>query len=294
MTAIHIHLICVALVAVDFVARTWRMQWILKALGHSLGFGTVFIHSALGETASSLTPLRLGGEPARIWAMTREGVPMTVGVVSIGVELLVMTPVMLLGAAVLFVVLAPEWWGSVGAAIVAGMKQGWRWIALVGVIIIAAWMLMHRLAPAASATLRREVAAARLYARGMPRWALIASVPLTLVSAASRTAILPVLASTLPYDIPIAAVVVGSFVLLFSQLVLPTPAGAGVVELGFLGGAAGEMGTNETTLLLIWRFYTTVIGVALGLILAGHRYGWGPLLARRARAPLHDADIRQQ
>ena len=219
---------------------------------------------------------------------------MTVGVVSIGVELLVMTPVMLVGSAVLFGVLAPEWWGSVGPAIAVEMKQSWRWVALITALVIVAWALTHRLAPAASAALRREVAAARLYARGMPRWPLVACVPLTLVSAAARIAILPMLALTLPYDLPIAAVVVGSFVLLFSQLVLPTPAGAGVVELGFLGGAAGEMGADETTLLLVWRFYTTIVGVALGFVLAGHRYGWGPLLARRMGTPPPAAETRRQ
>ena len=290
MTLLHAHVACIALVAVDFVARTWRMQWLLAGLGQRLPFREVFIHSALGEAASSLAPLRLGGEPARIWAMTRAGVPATVGVVGIGVELLVMTPVILLGSAVLFVVLAPEWWDSVGPAILSGVKRSWPWVALVGAMIVGAGSLLHRRAPAASAALRREMAAAGLYARSMPRWPLLASVPLTLASAAARIAILPTLAATLPYDLPMAAVIVGSFVLLFSQLVLPTPAGAGVVELGFLGGAAGEMGAGETTLLFVWRFYTTIIGIVLGFVLAGYRYGWQTLLARRVGAAALAAD----
>ncbi len=294
MTAIHAHLICIALVAVDFLARTWRMQWLLAGLGRRLPFSEVFVHSVLGEAASSLTPLRLGGEPARIWAMTKAGVPMRVGVVSIGVELLVMTPVTLLGAAVLFVVLAPEWWGSVGPAIAAGMRQGWRWVAAIVVVLVVAWALMHRLAPPAGAALRREIAAARLYARGMSPWPLIASVPLTIMSAAARVAILPALALTLPYDLPMGAVVIGSFALLFSQLLLPMPAGAGVVELGFLGGAAGEMGADETALLLVWRFYTTVLGVVLGVVLAGHRYGWSVVIARRLGVSTPAAETRPQ
>ena len=283
MTLVHAHLICIVLVIVDFVARTWRMQWLLKGLGHRLPFGEVFVHSVLGEAASSLTPLRLGGEPARIWAMTKAGVPVTLGVVGIGAEIIVMTPVTLIGAAALVVLLAPEWWGSVGPAIVDGVRQSWRWVVATGALIVVAWALMRRLAPTAGAALRREVAAARLYVRGMPRWPLIASMPLTLLSAAARIAILPVLALTLSYDLPLGPVVVGSFMLLYSQLLLPTPAGAGVVELGFLGGAAGEMGADETSLLIAWRFYTTILGVVLGILLAGHRYGWALLLARRAR-----------
>lgn len=283
MSVLQAHLICIALVGADFVARTWRMQWLLVGLRHPLPFGQVFVHTLLGEAASSLTPLRLGGEPARAWAMTREGVPVTVGVVGIGVELLVMTPVMIGGAALVFLVLAPDWWSSVGPTISGGVRRHWPWVMLVAATLVVAWLLMHRVAPAAGAALRRELAAARMYIRELPRWPLIACALLTVVSAAARVAILPVLALTLPYHSPTGTVVVGSFVLLFSQLVLPTPAGVGAVELGFLGGAAGEMGADEARLLFVWRFYTTILGIILGLALAGHRYGWS-VLARRGGA----------
>ena len=69
----------------------------------------------------------------------------------------------------------------------------------------------------------------------------------------------------------------GSFALLYSQLILPTPSGAGAVELGFLGGAAGDLGHNEGWLLLAWRFYTNGIGVLLGVWLAANVYGWPAL-----------------
>ena len=76
----------------------------------------------------------------------------------------------------------------------------------------------------------------------------------------------------------------GSFALLYSQLVLPTPSGAGAVELGFLGGAAGDLGSGEGWLLLAWRFYTNGIGVVLwAWSLAGLRiYGWPALRAASA------------
>jgi uncharacterized membrane protein YbhN (UPF0104 family) len=76
--------------------------------------------------------------------------------------------------------------------------------------------------------------------------------------------------------------VLGSFALLYSQMVLPTPSGAGAVELGFLGGAAGDLGTGTGWLLLAWRFYTNGIGVLLGIALAVHAYGW-PVLRQLAR-----------
>jgi uncharacterized membrane protein YbhN (UPF0104 family) len=107
----------------------------------------------------------------------------------------------------------------------------------------------------------------------MPAWPLLAGIPLTVLSLAARIAILPVLALTLPEPPPLGPLTFGSFTLLYSQFVLPTPSGAGVVDLGFLGGAAGDLGEHEASLLLAWRFYTTFVLVALGLILAVRQYG---------------------
>jgi uncharacterized membrane protein YbhN (UPF0104 family) len=59
-------------------------------------------------------------------------------------------------------------------------------------------------------------------------------------------------------------------------MVLPTPSGAGVVDLGFMGGAAGQLGSNGS-LLLAWRFYTTGLGVLLGVWFAAKIYGWPAL-----------------
>jgi uncharacterized membrane protein YbhN (UPF0104 family) len=116
----------------------------------------------------------------------------------------------------------------------------------------------------------------------MPLWPLVASLPLTFLNLATRVAILPVLALTLPSPPEIGPLLVGSFGLLYSQLILPTPSGAGAVELGFLGGAAGDLGGRAGWLLLAWRFYTNGVGVVLGIGLAAHAYGW-PALRRLAR-----------
>jgi uncharacterized membrane protein YbhN (UPF0104 family) len=116
----------------------------------------------------------------------------------------------------------------------------------------------------------------------MPRWPLIASLPLSAYAMAARIAILPVLASTLPSPPAPGAVIFGSFALLYSQMILPTPSGAGVVELGFLGGAAGELGAEEGWILLAWRFYTNGVGLLLGIWLAASIYGW-PFLRKLLR-----------
>jgi len=116
-------------------------------------------------------------------------------------------------------------------------------------------------------------------------------VPLTVLNVATRVAILPLLAVTLSSPPPLGATVVGSFALLYSQAVLPTPAGAGAVELSFLGGAAGNLGSREASLLVMWRLYTTLLPVVLGLVLGVYRYGWAVVpSAIRTRLGIHVDD----
>jgi uncharacterized membrane protein YbhN (UPF0104 family) len=283
-----IHAICLALVAADFVTRTWRTQCFLRALGQPLPFREVFIQSALGETASSLTPLRLGGEPARAWAMRRLGVPASAAIVCVGVEFVAMMAVVAAVAVGLTLTLAPQWWAAAGPELVRSALGGWPWLVGMVAAMGAAWWLVHVLAPSTAAALRREISAAREHARELGAWPYAASVPLTVLNVATRVAILPLLAVTLSSPPPPGATVVGSFALLYSQAILPTPAGAGAVELSFLGGAAGNLGSAEASLLVMWRIYTALLPVVLGLALGGHRYGWAVVPAQiRARLGIH-------
>ena len=69
---------------------------------------------------------------------------------------------------------------------------------------------------------------------------------LTLVNLGARVAILPVLVSTLPDPPPLGAVTMASFALLYSQLILPTPSGAGAVAVAFhLRVVLGEVEANN-------------------------------------------------
>jgi len=97
---------------------------------------------------------------------------------------------------------------------------------------------------------------------------------MTVVNLVTRTAILPVLAMALPDPPAFGPMMLGSFALLYSQLVLPTPAGVGGVEFGFLAGAAGSFSQHEGLLLLLWRFFTVGFGVLVGGIFLVRLYGW--------------------
>ena len=159
----------------------------------------------------------------------------------------------------------------------------WKVHTLVVVLAsVVAWRYARRVTSPVAHQLRRPVRRARVYWRRMPRWPLLASIPLSAINLATRVAILPILALTLPEPPPMGPMLLGSFALLYSQLVLPTPSGAGAVELGFLGGAAGDLGEHQGWLLLAWRFYTNGVGVALGIWLAAQIYGW-PALRKLVR-----------
>jgi uncharacterized membrane protein YbhN (UPF0104 family) len=275
MTPVQAHLICLGLVAADLLARAWRIQWIIRALGHRISLWDSFVLNAFGDAACALTPLRIGGEPARLAGMLRSRVPAPAAFVAISLEVLAAWPVIIVAAGWLAWRYAPEWWDEAGPRLSTAAATAWPWVLAVVVLSLLAWRWARlKVASPAARQLRRPVRRAMVYWRRMPRWPLLASVPMSLINLATRVAILPVLALTLPSPPPIGPLAVGSFALLYSQLILPTPSGAGAVELGFLGGAAGDLGADEGWLLLAWRFYTNGIGVLLGVILAARVYGW--------------------
>jgi uncharacterized membrane protein YbhN (UPF0104 family) len=282
VTVVQAHLLCLALVLADLVARAWRIQWILRGLDYPVRFSDAFVLNAFGDAACALTPLRLGGEPARLAGMLRSRVPATAAFVGISLEVLAAWPVIIVASGWLLWRYAPEWWDMAGPRLSSAAEHAWPWVLLVAILSLAAWRYARGIASPAMRHVRRPVRRALVYWRRMPMWPLVASIPMSIVNLGARVAILPVLASTLPEAPPLGPMLLGSFALLYSQLVLPTPSGAGAVELGFLGGAAGDLGDRSGWLLLAWRIYTNGLGVVLGVVLAAHVYGW-PALRRRAR-----------
>jgi uncharacterized membrane protein YbhN (UPF0104 family) len=282
MTPLQAHLICIGLVAADLLARLWRIQWIVQGLGYRVTAKDAFTLNAFGDAACALTPLRIGGEPARLAGMLRSGVPATAAFVAISLEVLAAWPVIIVAAGWMVWAYAPAWWVTVGPRLGTAAEHAWPWVVAVILASVVAWKYARRITSPVARQLRRPVRRALVYWRRMPRWPLLASVPLSAINLATRVAILPVLALTLPEPPPLGPMLLGSFALLYSQLVLPTPSGAGAVELGFLGGAAGDLGEHQGWLLLAWRIYTNGIGVVIGIWLAAHIYGW-PVLRKLVR-----------
>jgi uncharacterized membrane protein YbhN (UPF0104 family) len=281
------HALCVACVLADAAARALRLQLLVRPLGGALGFGAALAANAVEDAAAGLTPMRVGGTPARALVLTRRQVPVRIGVLATLAESALAAPVVLLVALLVGGAWAPGWWRTVGPRLGRSAVHVGPWLALGGALGIVAWLLVRRLLPGQHHAARRTLMHAAHELRRFPRGSLVGSVLLTLVSVVARIGVLPLLALALPGGAAIGPVILGSFALLYAQLLLPTPSGAGAVELGVLAGAAGVSGPATTGLLVAWRGYTTVAPIVAGAIAAAAlglspALGAGPARAWRA------------
>ncbi len=282
------NLICGLLWAGDLVARSFRIQWLLRGLGQRVSFREAFRLNAWGEAGCALTPMRVAGEPMRLLGMLRSGVPATAAFMAIAIEVLAAWPVIIALAAAGLWRFAPDWLAEARPALLLGVRQRIGWVVVVLLATVVVGVAAGRALRRAGRGPRRSWKRMLVYGRRVSWWPLAAGAPMTAVNVLARSAMLPVLALTLPAHPPVGVMLVGSFGLLYSQLVLPTPAGAGVVELGFLAGAAGDLaggnGTSAAMLLLAWRFWSVAAGAILGLLLAARSVEWGEIrsLFRRA------------
>jgi uncharacterized membrane protein YbhN (UPF0104 family) len=263
------HLAAFALFAADVAIRAVRLR--VLAPGTTLTLGQAIAANAYGEAASAVTPARAGGDPARFVALLRDGVSAPRALAALATEMLIDWVLLAAAAAVLLLA-----WGETAAtgarrlAALAATPQARVLVVAVLVLAVASvvalrWYRRRRSAPGLAASLADAWRAARDLG-----WRRVSgSAALTGLSMIARTAILPVLAAGLPFPgLDPRAVVVGSFALLYGQLVLPTPAGAGGVELGFVGGFAGALAPAALAELLVaWRIYTLILGAGLGALL---------------------------
>ncbi len=279
----EIHLACGLIVLLDIAGRSLRIALLARSIGHRLGARGAFLSTIWGDAAAGITPLRFGGEAAKLAGLLRAGLPPGPTVIVLALEVLVGYPVLVGFAIWLLGRYAPEWWAQAAPSLLPALRAGGPWLLVAGVLLVGGgwlWWRRHPRGRAHGLSLRQRL---REAASGI-RWGLVLlTLPLSLFNIVGRVAILPLLALTLPVHPPMPVLWVGSFVLLYSQLVLPTPAGAGPVELGFLGGAVGSLGTEGGSLLLAWRFYTVGASVVLGAWAALRVVGWEVLRAALRR-----------
>ena len=274
LTPLQAHLLCLGLVGLDQAARAVRIRMLVRAVGQDLSLRDALATNAIGEVACALTPMRLGGEPARLAGLLRAGVPAGATFVAIALEVLTAWPVIVTSALALGFWFAPGWVEQSAPELLRGLRDLWVWLAVAGVACVALWILVRRSVHIAPRVTRRPWRRVLVYWRRIAPLPIVVATACAFVNLASRTAILPVLMATLVDPPPLGPAILGSFALLYSQLVIPTPSGAGVVDVGLLAGAAGAGGGVGVALLVWWRFYTTVVGAGLGVWFAIRDFGW--------------------
>ena len=270
------HALALVLLAIDCAARAWRIQLATWAAGGELSFRDALRLNLYGEAAATLTPNRLGGEPARFLGMTWSGIRPVTALVALGVEVAAEWPVFGVVALALVGYYVPDWSHKAERWLGHNVARDLLTIELVAlVVLVIIWALQRLVRPGAIRhRVRRQWRVALAHVRRAPKWVLFAGALLTVISLASRALILPALLWGHPSAPPFTVMFFGSLALLHAPLVVPLPSGGGGIELAFLSGFAGDFGPrHQVTMLLLWRFYTTILLTILGIYLLVRTHG---------------------
>jgi len=270
------HVLAMLLVVLDCITRVWRIQLATWAAGGTLSFTDALRLNLYGEAAATLTPNRLGGEPARFLGMTWSGMRPVTALVALGVEVAAEWPTFGLIVIALGIHYLPDWSDRAG-----------RWLShslardpphdrdrdpgrvACGLRVTAAGARRRDPAPRTTAMARRDRArAARpLVGRGCRR---VADVRKPGVPRPDP----PALAWGMAGAPPFSEMFFGALALLQAGLLVPLPSGGGGIEVAFLSGFAGEFPVGQSViLLLLWRFYTAVLLTILGVYLLVRTHG---------------------
>ena len=266
------HVVCAALVVLDLLVRSERVRLMLRGAGSRIAFGDALALTAFGDAAALVTPWRAGGEVGRMIGARAAGAPLPVVAAVLGVELLMAYAVAAVGGVWLGAQYGGEWWAAVRPP--AGVSST-LWIIVA--TVLAGTALLAIVAGSVPAMGRRVALAVQVVRDGavaakcIPARALVVSLGLTVLSLTSRVVVLPLLATMLPEAPPFGVLALASFTLHYAQVALPTPSGAGPIELAVLQGGLGT--TDAGALLGWWRLYMTVLPVVAGLALGAICYG---------------------
>ncbi|HXM38202.1 MAG TPA: YbhN family protein [Gemmatimonadales bacterium] len=267
--------LAVLLLALDCAARAGRIQLATWAAGGVLSFRDALRLNLYGEAAATLTPNRLGGEPARFLGMTWSGIRPVTALVALGVEVAAEWPVFGIVAVALVGYYIPDWSHAAQRWLGRNLARDLLTIELVAlVVLVIIWALQRLVRPGAIRhRVRRQWRVALVHVRRAPWWVLFAGALLTVISLAARALILPALAWGHPDAPPFSEMLFGSLALIHAPLVVPLPSGGGGIELAFLSGFAGDFGPGQLTMLLLWRFYTTILLTIVGIYLLVRTHG---------------------
>jgi uncharacterized membrane protein YbhN (UPF0104 family) len=263
-----LHGLTLGLVVGEILVRAVRLR-VLLGRSQAPAMLDAIAANAYGDAASAITPARIGGDPARFIGLKRAGIGTPAVLVVLAAERVIDLSLVAVGTVVALVVLGGRGFRDVTVLIDRLASRAMQpWVVAVVVLLVigaaAAYRLRHRFPPAVEQSLRDALRETRRLSGVV----VATTAGLTALSMLARIAILPVLLlAYAPLADPLA-VFVGSFALIYSQLFLPTPGGAGGVELGFVVSMAPVLPPEGVAGLLIsWRVYSLFLPAGLGVVL---------------------------
>jgi hypothetical protein len=266
------HVLALILFAVDMTCRGVRVMIIARGLGERLTLVTSIGAQLAGDAAGSMTPSRMGSDPAKLAILARDGVhPGAGGALMVGeilAEIVVLTLVAI-GAAFVLPTAHNVALGALSYSAVVACTTALA-IGLVRTPSEEPPALLRRLGISALRWQHfRNVAqqfAAKSRALLRLRVTTVALVLLvTAIHMASRLAILPILAATDRAVANIGPLIAWPLVLLYAGALVPAPAGGGAVEFGFAAALGAALPANVLAGALVWwRIYTFYLSTLCG------------------------------
>jgi glycosyltransferase 2 family protein len=278
------HLLAFTAFAVEVAARSLKLTWSAKAVRTRLPFTTAVRTSLGGDFGASITPARMGAEPARFLILAEAGVPAAAAMVILYAELffeMISLAIVVVLVAFLFPASGSAFLAMIG--VVGGYAAFVIGLGVVGVVLArrnvgdeppgwARRIRMHgkrwEIVQRWFVRVRATVDAFKTMRYGWGALSLLASV----VHVAVRFTILPVLVySMTDTPVPLAPRVVWPLGIIYGAGVVPAPGGGGAVELAFRAALGRVIPPDLFAPSLVWwRFYTFYVYIALGALVAGN------------------------
>ena len=278
------HMLAFLAFAVEVSARAIKLTLSAKSVRARLPLVTSLRTSLGGDFGASITPARMGAEPARFLILAESGIPASDTMVILYAELFFeMISLAIIVAAITALFHASD------AAVVAmvGVVGGYAMFVLglgaLGVLLSRRnvgeepgrfarrirlhgrrWEIVQRWFE----RMRTTVDAFKQMKLGWGALALVAS----LTHIGVRFTILPAIVySSTGAAVPLSPLVVWPLGIIYGAGVVPAPGGGGAVELAFRA-ALGSVIPRElfAASLVWWRFYTFYLYIALGALVAGN------------------------
>ena len=278
------HLLAFLAFAVELGARSVKLTWSAKAIGTRLPFTTSLRTSLGGDFGASITPARIGAEPARFLILAEAGIPASAAMVILYAELFLEMLSLVIVVAVLALLFDAS--GRATAAMV-GVIGGYAGFVLglgaLGYVLSRrvpgneppAWARRLRLHGKRWTGVQAWLARIRMTIDALKtmqlRWASLALLA-SAVHVGVRLTILPMIVySATRTNAPLAPLVVWPLGIIYGAGVVPAPGGGGAVELTFRATLGRVIPPAIFGAALVWwRFYTFYLYVAFGALVAGN------------------------